>query len=158
MLTEDGVACLHVRLDDWIVPAAEREPTCSAEVRHRLAAIPDVVQALRAGRTVTAPGYDAATRGVGEPASYNPAGQAVIVLEGSFAGHRSVRSMLDFVVFVAVSVEQQRARFASFYRWKGFDDCAIELLWIGRCADEWPAVDTQCEAADVVLTSGARVS
>jgi mannose-1-phosphate guanylyltransferase/phosphomannomutase len=157
-LTEDGVTCLHVRLDDWIVPAAEREPTCSAEVRHRVAAIPDVVQALRAGRTVSAPGYDAATRGVGEPATYNPAGQAVIVLEGSFAGHRSIRGMLDFVVFVAASVELQRARFASFYRWKGFDDRAIEDLWRGRCVDEWPAVDSQCARADAVLISGARLS
>jgi mannose-1-phosphate guanylyltransferase / phosphomannomutase len=154
-LTEQGVTCLHVRLDDWIVPIADRAPHAAAEARSRVNALPDVIQALRAGASVRAPGYDVATRGAGEPVTYDPAGRSVIVFEGSFAGHRSIRSMLDFVVFVAVPPELQRARFAAFYRWKGLDEPAIEALWRERAADEWPAVDAQRDGADLVVAPGA---
>jgi mannose-1-phosphate guanylyltransferase / phosphomannomutase len=154
-LTEQGVTCLHVRLDDWIVPIADRAPHAAAEARSRVNALPDVIQALRAGASVRAPGYDVATRGAGEPVTYDPAGRSVIVFEGSFAGHRSIRSMLDFVVFVAVPPELQQARFAAFYRWKGLDEPAIEALWRERAADEWPAVDAQRDGADLVVAPGA---
>lgn len=50
-LTEAGVAGLHVRLDDWIVPAAERPPNCSAEDRNRIDAMPSLFRGLRAGES-----------------------------------------------------------------------------------------------------------
>jgi histidinol-phosphate phosphatase family protein len=151
-LTEARVACLHVRLDDWIVPAAERPPNCSAENRNRVDAMPGLVRTLRAGEIVRAPGYDAATRGPTDGPIYDPAGRSVIVLEGGFAAHRSIRGMLDFAIFVGAPEALQRARFAAFYRWKGFDEDAIAILWDERTADEWPAVDAQRDSADFVLT------
>jgi len=157
-LTEQGLACLHVRLDDWIVPAADRGLTCSVEARNRVDTMPDVVRSLRAGERVSAPGYDAATRGTSQTVTYDPAGQSVIVLEGIFAGHRTIRSLLDFVVFAAVPVELQQARFTAFYRWKGFDENAIKKLWRERSVNEWPVVDAQCDSADIVLTPGANYS
>lgn len=153
-LTEQDISCLHVRFDNWIMPAAHRGQNSSAEVRNRVDGLPDVVRALRAGERVHAPGYEAATRGAGDPVTFDPAGQSVIVLEGIFAGHRTVRNMLDFVVFAGVPSDLQRARFVSFYRWKGFDETAIESLWSERAADEWPAVDAQRESADFVLHPG----
>jgi mannose-1-phosphate guanylyltransferase/phosphomannomutase len=155
-LTEQGIACLHVRLDDWIVPLADRGSNCSAETRNRVDAMPDMVQALRARATVRAPGYDPATRGVGDAVTYDPAGRSVIVLEGTFAAHRTIRAMLDFVVFVAVPEEIQRTRFVQFYRWKGIADVDIEAIWCERMADEWPAVDAQRDCADLVLLPGAH--
>jgi mannose-1-phosphate guanylyltransferase / phosphomannomutase len=151
-LSEEGTASLQVRLDDWITPAAQRDPRASAETRARVDLLPQVVAALRAGASVRAPGYDAATRGSGEAVTYDPAGRSVIVLEGSFATHRSLRTMLDLAVFVAVPQELQRHRFAAFYRWKGLEQMAIDALWQARAEDEWPAVDAQREAADLVLT------
>lgn len=118
-LTEQDIACLHVRLDHWILPASERKPDCSAEVRNRVAALPDLIRSLRNGTSVHAPGYDTATRGVDQPATYSPASKSVILLDGCFAGHLSIRALLDFVAFVEVPAELQRARFAEFYRWKG---------------------------------------
>ena len=154
-LTEDGIACLHVRLDDWIVPVAERGGKCSAEDRNRVTALPGIVRALRAGATVFAPGYDAASRGPGQPVTYDPTGRTVIVLEGTFAGHRSIRSMLDLTVFATVPETVQHSRFTAFYRWKGLDQKAIGKLWRERAEDEWPAVDAQRDAANFVVTLGA---
>jgi histidinol-phosphate phosphatase family protein len=157
-LAERDIACLHVRLDDWIVPEAERGLSCSAEVRNRVEAMPGLVQALRDGLNIQAPGYDAATRGVREPITYDPKGQTVILLEGSFSSHRSIRALLDFAIFVDVPEELQRARFVAFYRWKGLNKAAIDALWSERAADEWPAVDQQRGSADFILTLGARNS
>jgi mannose-1-phosphate guanylyltransferase/phosphomannomutase len=150
-LIEDGVAGLHVRLDDWIMSAPEREPRASAETRHRIDALPGVVAALRAGTSVSAPGYDAATRGAGAAVAYDASGRSVILLDGSFAAHCSIRAMLDLAVFVAAPPNLQRERFAAFYLWKGLDRQAIEALWRERAEDEWPAVDAQQEGADLVL-------
>ena len=155
-LSEDGIASLQVRLDDWITPAAQRDPRATAETRARVDLLPEVVAALRAGTSVRAPGYDAATRGSGAAVTYDPAGRSVIVLEGSFAAHRSLRAMLDLAVFVAVPQELQRHRFAAFYHWKGLDQKAIYALWHARAEDEWPAVDSQREGADLVLAPAAE--
>jgi len=155
VLIEDEIACLHVRLDDWIVPETERGANCSAEARNRVDAMPSVVEALRAGASVHAPGYDASSRGPGQAVTYDPTGHSVIVLDGSFAGHRNIRSMLDLTVFAAVPETLQHGRFAAFYRWKGLDQKAIDVLWRQRAADEWPAVDAQRSGADFVMTLGA---
>jgi mannose-1-phosphate guanylyltransferase / phosphomannomutase len=152
-LSEEGVLCLGVRLDDWIVPAAERAKFPGAEARHQVAAYPALIEALRAGTNIAAPGYDALTRGAGEGVCYDPTGQAVIVLEGNFATHLSIRAMLDLAVFVVAPDELQRERFAAFYRWKGLDPVAVDVLWGERAGDEWPAVDAQREGADLVLTA-----
>jgi histidinol-phosphate phosphatase family protein len=154
-LLEDGVPALHVRLDDWIFSVSEREPRASAETRNRIDVLPGMVSALRAGTSVSAPGYDAATRGAGEAVTYDAAGRSVILLDGGFAAHRSIRAMLDLAVFVAVPEDLQRERFAAFYRWKGLDQNAIDALWRERVQDEWPAVDAQQDSADLVLASAA---
>ncbi|HEY6258530.1 MAG TPA: HAD-IIIA family hydrolase [Xanthobacteraceae bacterium] len=150
-LLEDGVACLHVRLDDWIVAQSERAPRASAQMRNRVDALPPVVTALRAGTSVSAPGYDTATRGRGEAVTYDAAGQSVILLDGVLAAHAGIRALLDLAVFVSVPSELQRERFAAFYRWKGLEAPAIDALWLERTADEWIAVDAQREHADLVL-------
>jgi mannose-1-phosphate guanylyltransferase / phosphomannomutase len=128
------------------------------ETRNRVDVMPDLVRTLRAGGSVRAPGYNTATRGAGESVTYAPAGQSVIVLDGSFAGHSSIRSLLDTLVFVAARPDVQQTRFAKFYRWKGLGEQAIEVLWRERTAEEWPVVDSQQDAADFTVTPGAKAS
>jgi uridine kinase len=153
-LQEDGTSCLHVRLDDWIMPAAERAPDDTAELRNRVDRLPALVAALRKGEAVTAPGYDAARRVAGPPVTYDPTGKGVIVLDGVFAAHASIRPALDLAAFVDAPEPVQRGRFAALYRWKGLDDAAMERLWHARIADEWAAVDAQREHCDVIITAG----
>jgi uridine kinase len=111
------------------------------------------VAALRRGAAVTAPGYDAANRVAGPPVTYDPAGRAVIVLDGVFAAHASIRPSLDLAAFVDISEPVQRGRFAALYRWKQLGDAAMEELWRARIADEWAAVDAQREHCDVIITA-----
>jgi len=152
-LSDQGFDCLHVRLDDWIVPVADRPEGADAMTRHRVAMLPEIIRGLRAGIPVTAPGYDAATRGVGAPVTYDPTDKTVIILEGGFAVHATTRPMIDLTAFVESPVEIQHTRFAAFYRWKGLEVAAIEDLWRQRLGDEWPAVDAQRHHADLILTT-----
>jgi histidinol-phosphate phosphatase family protein len=151
-LTEQNVTCLHVRLDDWIVPADQRTPGMSVEVRNRVGALKELVERLRAGDRVCAPGYDSETRARGQQVFYEPGDRSVILLEGIFASHSSIRKFLDYSVFVEVPLELQHARFIAFYSWKGFDETLIEALWQQRAQDEWPAIDTQRESANLVVS------
>ena len=152
-LREAGEDCLHVRLDDWIMPAAERRPGDTTEMRNRVAELEPTLTALRRGEAVTAPGYDALKRVEGKPVTYDPAGRAIIVVEGVFAAHETVRHLLDVTAFVDVPEPVQRRRFASLYRWKGFDNVAMEELWGARIADEWAAIDAQREHCNVIITA-----
>jgi histidinol-phosphate phosphatase family protein len=152
-LQEDDTSCLRVRLDDWIMPAAERRPGDTAEIRNRADRLPAIVAALRHGEAVTAPGYDAANRVAGPPVTYDPAGKRVIVLDGVFAAHGAIRASLDLAGFVDSPEPVQRGRFAALYRWKGLDDAAMEELWRARIADEWAAVDAQRGHCDVIITA-----
>jgi histidinol-phosphate phosphatase family protein len=155
-LSEDANSTLHVRLDDWIVPVAKRVRQATGELRNRVGELPTIVTALRAGKPISAPGYDPASRGSTPATTYNPAGRSVIVLDGSFAAHPSIREMIDLTVFVDVPTALQQSRFAAFYRWKGIDSGATETLWEQRLHDEWPAVDTQRETADLVICSSTN--
>jgi histidinol-phosphate phosphatase family protein len=157
-LTEEGTPSLHVRLDDWIIPVAERPAGASAEARSRIDALPGVVATLRAGKPVTAPGYDAATRGGGQPVTYDPRGKRVVVLEGSFGCHASIRAALDLALYAEVRPDVQHARFCAFYHWKQLEEKTIEALWRARLEDEWPAVDLQRDRADLVFISTASVA
>jgi uridine kinase len=116
-----------------------------------------VVFGLRAGISVIAPGYDPATRRVGTPVPYDPSGKNVIILEGGFAIHGTIRPMIDLAVFVEGATEIQHARFSAFYRWKGLDNAAIETLWLERLADEWPAIDSQRRHADLILATASKL-
>ena len=154
-LRDAGTDCLHVRLDDWIVPAAERGPHDTAEIRNRVDLLPAILTTLRNGHPITAPGYDSAQRVKGKPVIYDPAGRGIMVVEGVFVAHASARAQVDLAVFVDIPEATQRRRFNSLYRWKGFDDAATEALWRARMADEWAAVDAQRQFCDVVLTMPA---
>lgn len=154
-LTESGNAPLLVHLDDWIMPAAERRPEHTAEIRNRVERLAGIIAALREGKNVTAPGYDAATRTQGPPVTYDPADRSYIVLDGVFAAHRSVRPLVEVAAFIDTPEPVQRKRFAAHYRWKGLDDAAMEELWHARMADEWAAVDAQREHCNVIIKPDA---
>jgi histidinol phosphatase-like enzyme/uridine kinase len=150
-LSDDGVRALHVRLDDWTVPLAERRPDMDAVARNRVERYREVITGLAGGGTVSAPGYDPATRGAGDRTDYHGAGAEVIVLDGILAGHAGVRDLLDVVVYREIVMPRHLARLTDFYRWKGLDVAETEAIIASRRADEWAVVDAQRAAADLVL-------
>jgi mannose-1-phosphate guanylyltransferase / phosphomannomutase len=157
-LREGGTTALHVRLDDWIMPAAERGSHDTAEIRNRVDRLPAIFASLRNAETLTAPGYDAAKRVAGLPVTYDPSGCAVIVVDGVFAAHPSIRPLVGLTVFVKASDAVERRRFEALYRWKQLAEPDIEALWRARSAEEWAVVDAQRRSCDMVLDPTASKS
>jgi histidinol-phosphate phosphatase family protein len=147
-LRRTGVTALHVRMDDWIVPRSRRGRQATAEERCQVGLYAEIVAALKSGDAVRAPGYEPASRELAEGIDYSPGGAQVILLEGLFACHGSIRPQLDFKIYVDAPEEEVRKRFFSFYRWKEDEESTIETLWLERKVEEWPFIRRQQDTAD----------
>ena len=151
-LFDDGVRTLHVRLDDWVVPLHERRPEMDAIARNRVDRYRELITCLAGGGAVTAPGYDPVTRGAGAGTDYRGADAELIILDGILAGHASVRSLVDVIVYREIAPPTHLERLTDFYRWKGLTAGETEAIIASRRSDEWPAVHAQRVAADLVLS------
>ncbi|WP_064695278.1 HAD-IIIA family hydrolase [Rhizobium aegyptiacum] len=152
ILSEAGRRVLRLELDRWILPLEHRSPNMSAEERSRVELYPEIVGMLRRSGQVEAPGYDAASRGeLRGTAIYDARDVEVILLDGIFAGHASIRQEVDMAVFVEASQQTLLNRFHTFYAWKGLTPLAAEGLWQSRIQEEWPRIDLQRTSADIVI-------
>lgn len=152
ILSETRRRVLRLELDRWILPLEHRSPDMSAEERSRVELYPEIVSMLRRSGQVEAPGYNAASRGQFRvTTTYDARDAEVILLDGIFAGHASIREEVDMAVFVEASQQTLLNRFHTFYAWKGLTPVAAEGLWQSRIQDEWPRIDLQRRSADIII-------
>ncbi|NYJ10482.1 histidinol-phosphate phosphatase family protein [Rhizobium leguminosarum] len=152
VLSETARRVLRLELDRWILPLEYRGPDMNAEERSRVELYPEIVSMLRRSGQVEAPGYDAASRGrLRGTTAYDARNADVILLDGIFAGHASIREQVDMSVFVEASEHSLLNRFHTFYAWKGLTPVAAEELWQSRIQEEWPRIDLQRTSADIVI-------
>ncbi|PDT36454.1 histidinol phosphate phosphatase [Rhizobium sp. M10] len=152
LLSEAGRSVLRLELDRWILPLEHRRPDMDAEERNRVEHYPEIVRMLRQSGRLEAPGYDAASRGQhASPTLYDARDADVILLDGIFAGHASIREDVDMTVFVEASQQALLERFHKFYAWKGLTPAAAEELWQSRIQEEWPRIDLQRTSADIII-------
>ncbi|MDC9837222.1 HAD-IIIA family hydrolase [Rhizobium binxianense] len=152
LLSESGRRVLRLELDRWILPLEHRRPDMNAEERNRVELYPEIVSVLRRSGRVEAPGYDAASRSQRkDTATYDARDAEVILLDGIFTGHPSIREDVDLAVFVEASQQTLFNRFRNFYAWKGLTPAAAEDLLTSRIQEEWPKIDLQRASADIVI-------
>ncbi|WP_179040275.1 HAD-IIIA family hydrolase [Rhizobium leguminosarum] len=152
MLSEAGRRVVRLELDRWILPLEHRRPDMNAEERNRVEFYPEIVRMLRQFGQVEAPCYDAASRGQQKGTTiYDARDAEVILLDGIFAGHASIREDVDMAAFVEASQQTLLNRFHNFYAWKGLTPADTEGLWASRIQEEWPRIDLQRTSADIVI-------
>ncbi|MBX5168405.1 HAD-IIIA family hydrolase [Rhizobium sp. NZLR1b] len=152
LLSEAGRRVARLELDRWILPLEHRRPDMNAEERNRVELYPEIISMLRQSGRVEAPGYEAASRSQRKHTTIYDAREAdVILLDGIFAGHASIRDDVDMAVFVEASQQTLLNRFHKFYAWKGLTPASAEGLWVSRIQEEWPKIDLQRAAADIVI-------
>jgi len=151
MLEDRGIPVLRVHLDQWILPRSKRKFDDPPEVVNRVGRYREVFSALKSGNPVIAPGYDTKTREHGKPVKFDPRGKKVIIFDGLFACHGSVKDLIDLSVYVDSTEEEVRRRFMRFYEWKGLPKEERERLFTKRTKEEWPAIHLQRIHADVLL-------
>lgn len=147
-LKKRNMAVLHVRLDDWILPFSRRDSHSTAEERQQIWLYPKLLNALVEGEELIAPGYDPATRGISGGVVYKLSGEQVILLDGLFACHKSIRNKLDYAIYVEAEEKLLTHRFYEFYQWKGQSEEKIERMLRQRKKDEWKAVMKQRDFVD----------
>jgi mannose-1-phosphate guanylyltransferase/phosphomannomutase len=151
-LTKLGIRVMHVRLDDWIVPRSLRTQSMPSEERSQTGLYPDFFARIIRGERVETAGYEQVTRESSKAVSYQFAGEQVILFDGLYACHASIREKLDLSVFVDADEEVLEHRFESFYRWKGESDESIASLLAERKKEEWPMVSVQRTNCDIIWT------
>lgn len=142
---------LHVRLDDWILPSAERAPGMTSEQRCRVQLYPGILSTLKAGKPITVSAYDAASRAAGGEVTYLRSDERVIILDGVYGCHGGLRPSLDLALMVEADAAELERRFLDFYLWKGEPEQAAGRLLQERMRDEWPHVLGQRTMVDDVV-------
>lgn len=152
-LTHDGKETLKVDLDQWLIPASEREKSMNVYDRYRLEQLGSDVEQILSGKRISLPGYNAVTRERSlRPVSLSLDNADCLILDGVVALHDDFllgRAALRIVVHS--SPELLRKRFESFYSWKGITSGDINLLWDQRQIDEQRLVEKDFVAADIVV-------
>jgi hypothetical protein len=151
-----GWATLIVPLDQWLKPIAQRDLPDTPEGRHQVHLYRDILVRLKSRAAVNSPGYDAVTRSTGTSVRFDAADKELIIIDGVFAAHTTIRDLIDCSIHVIAAEQIEHARFVSFYRWKGLNEMEIEPLWEARRQHEWPIVDAQEATSD--LTIGLALS
>ena len=143
---------LHIHLDDWILPRSQRRINSIVEERTQVQLYPRIIENLLSGESVSAPGYDPASRELIDPFEYRINQEKIVILDGILSCHEIIRDKLDFTIYVDCPEKIIKERCREFYRWKGEENHSIERLIKERSKEEWPTVRAQCKFTDEVFT------
>jgi histidinol-phosphate phosphatase family protein len=147
-LAARGVRSVHLRLDDWILPPAVRPQGASSIERCRVGLYRGLLESLLVGDTLSIAAYDPGRDDAGPEVRYRLEDEGVVLVDGLYACHRSLRERLDLAVMLVADDALLRERFRELYRWKGVDPDTIDALHASRQAEEWPSVDDQRNLVD----------
>lgn len=151
-LKADGMDCLPITLDHWILPKSER--IGKEEVFHnfQLGKLENDLKAILGGETVELKGYTAHPTHDTEDVTYQLAGQKVILIEGVVAlATEKLRELSDFKIFKSISEDLLKQRMFSFYDWKGYGEESIQILWETRKPNEYDLIARNEQFADLVI-------
>jgi len=118
-LQSAGAEVVHVSLDRFLQPAAERRPGSTLRERTQFAAAQIALTALCAGRSVLLPGYDPLTRARGASAIFSRGAGRVLVVDGLLANALALPGALEWAFDAPADLRRERRD--AFYRWKGLD-------------------------------------
>lgn len=151
-LKADGMDCLRITLDHWILPKSER--IGKEEVFHnfQIDKLENDLKAILSGEAVELKGYTAHPTHDTEDVIYQLAGQKVILVEGVVAlATENLRSLSDFKIFKTISEDLLKQRMFSFYDWKGYGEESIQILWETRKPNEYDLIARNEQFADLVI-------
>jgi uridine kinase len=145
-----GKGSVRVAMDDWIVPHADRPSDSTARQRYPIEAISVSIEAILAGETVQAPGYDPRTRQrTSAPVEYALGDAEVLIVDGVLALDLPGDDALAVHV-CAPSEEERRTRVAKVYADKGFTEQQTAAL-LAELEEEHETVTVLRRRAGVVL-------
>jgi hypothetical protein len=122
-LSARGIEVVHVSLDRFLVPAAERAPSVRLRERSRFSQAAEAVRRLAAGESVALPGYDPRRR-VAAPGRIVTVGEGVLIVDGLLASALEAPGVVTVAVHAPEAARLARRR--RFYAWKGLSGPPLE--------------------------------
>ena len=148
---EQGLPVLRVRLDDWLLPLEERNGH-DVYGRARAGEYGEVFLALREGKPVNAPGYNAYTRGPSCSVNYISSKHSLVLIEGVMACSNPGRAHLDLAIFVDSSKAKISSRQLALLKWKGINGEELVNTLRERIDDEAILIEQQREVVDIIFS------
>jgi histidinol-phosphate phosphatase family protein len=146
-----GIDTLHLSLDRFILPYANRTPGMGVAERTRFELAARAIARLETGAAVLVPGYDPLRR-TGAPGQVvQRDGRSVLILDGVLANQLEIRGALHVALDAVPEVRRSRRR--TFYAWKGLEHAALDAVTRDDDEEE-AAVARACRRASLHLVLG----
>jgi D,D-heptose 1,7-bisphosphate phosphatase len=144
------LSLLHIHLDDWLLPASERQAGMSVKQRYRLEKIGKDLESLFKGEMIEFQPYhtlsmERSTRTV----SYQYNSEQILLIDGVLALDEAIQQVFNSTkVYCHISEPLRTERLMSFYQWKGLSEEQI-LKKIGERSEEFHYVKKLEQVADL---------
>ncbi|WP_417608508.1 HAD-IIIA family hydrolase [Owenweeksia hongkongensis] len=151
-LKADGIDCLRITLDHWILPKSER--IGKEEVFHnfQIDKLESDVQSIINGKTIELKGYTPHPDYDVEDVTYKLEGQKVILIEGVVAlATENLRNLSDLKIFKNINEDLLKQRMFTYYDWKGYSEESIQVLWETRKPNEYDLIAQNEQFSDLVV-------
>lgn len=146
-----GQSVFRINLDDWILPKEERKEEKGVFSNFRFEKLQTDVIDILDGKPVVAQGYARHPEDVARPVHYQYSDEDIVLIDGVVALHLDALQQDAVKVFKKIDLEELKARFVAFYRWKGFSDSEIESLYNLREKQEYLIIAKDEGKADIVI-------
>ncbi len=141
-----------ISLDSWILPKTQRTDQMNVFERFRTKKMEVDLEQLLNGEAVVFKAYSPLRDNRQIEQQYYIASKQVVIIEGIVAlSIETLRQKADMKIFMQVGEEEHRKRIYRFYRWKGYTDHEIAILYKKRKSDEYDLIEKDCTFADLVI-------
>ena len=150
-MRQKGYTVELVHLDDWLLPAEQRDSSESGPWRSYPKKVMNAAlhQLLVEGKTITAPGYSVRTDWPARETHYTPA--EVVLVEGVVAlGLESLRTAAHWTVGVTAAESTRKERYERYQAWRGLPTDDAE--WARREWNEVSAVEKDLIFAQTLVS------
>lgn len=153
-LEEEGLRYFTIHLDDWILPREQRPPNSDVFQNFNADQIAADLPKILQGEILEFPAYKRHALRPERSVRYQYQQEPVIIVEGVIAlCDEWLRNQAAVKVYVDCGPEAHRERIATFYRWKGYDEEAIEALYAQRLLNEYQPIEQFARFADLHFTT-----
>jgi len=147
-----GHNALHVGLDNWLLPEEQRRPDMGVNDRFRLARIEQDLNGLYKGRILNLLTYMNHTDRERLPVTYDPAGAAIIIVDGVVAlSSTKIRKLAHLRLFTTLDSGLFRKRIKEYYTWRGKSAAETAALYKKRKQDEYQLIEKERKFADLII-------
>ena len=154
---EHGLKVIMIDLDNWILPADQRDHCKNVYDRFRINDIVNDMQKILGGQKIVLYSYPNHPERKPQPLEYMVNNEDIIIIEGIVAlSKEELRNMSDLKIFMKTDEHTFKTRIKEYYYWRGKNDNEIKLLLEKRSKDEYKLIEKESKFADFVINPSVK--